>query len=198
MSKNFNEEIITELMEIKGEVRGAVFQTDGKYVLEKEGEEGLKKLEKRVKDLGLEIDYRSPEVMAWRPFGSRIVSLLLIKDTFSWSDEEIRKMGKMAPKFSFIVKFIFKIFSPLKKLIKEIPGFWEKHYSVGEIEVTKFDEEKKEFTIHLKGVKGHPLFCFYLEGYFERVIMFVEKNVVSKEIKCIHKDSPQHEYLFKW
>jgi hypothetical protein len=75
-------EELDKLMKIEGEVRGVVFQTDAKYVLEKEGEEGLKKLEERVKGLGYPIDYRKGEALDSHPIGLRVISLLLIKDTF--------------------------------------------------------------------------------------------------------------------
>ena len=123
---------------------------------------------------------------------------MLIKDAFGWPDQEIREMGKTAPKFCLIVKFIFKIFAPLKKLVKEIPGYWEEHYTVGKLEVVKFDEQNKELVIRLREIKAHPIFCLYLEGYFERVIMFVERSVTVLETKCMFKEGPQHEYEFKW
>jgi hypothetical protein len=189
---------LENLMKIKGEVRGAVFQTDAKNVLEKEGEAGLQKLEKRVKELGYDIDYRLGKATEWHPVGLRIISLLLIKDTFGWSDAEIREMGKRAPKFSFIVKFIFKLFAPLGKLIKEIPSDWKEHYTVGEMEVPKFDEEHKELIIRLKDFKPHPLFCLYLEGYIERVLLFVEQGVKTRETKCMLKGDPYHEYTSQW
>jgi len=189
---------LENLMKLEGEARGAVFQTDAKYVLEKEGEEGLKKLEEGVKSLGYDIDYRTGKATDWHPVGLRIISLLLIKNTFGWSDEEIREMGKTAPKFSFIVKFIFKIFAPIKKLVKEIPGYWKEHYTIGELEVAKFDEQNKELTLHLKEIKAHPIFCLYLEGYYERVIMFVEQNVTVRETRCMFKEDPYHEYFFTW
>ena len=81
-----NKKELENVMEIKGEVRGAVFQTDAKYVLEREGEEGLKKLEERVKKLGYKIDYRTAKATNWYPAILRIISLLLIKDTFGWPD----------------------------------------------------------------------------------------------------------------
>ena len=191
-------EELDKLMEIKGKVRGAVFQTDAKNVLEKEGEEGLQKLEKRVKDLGYDIDYRSGKATDWHPVGLRIISLLLIKDTFSWSDAEIREMGKRAPKFSFLVKFIFKLFAPLRKLLKEIPTDWKEHYTIGEMEVPKFDEENKELIIHVKDFKIDPVFCGYLEGYIERVLLFVQHGVITKETKCMFRGDPYHEYTSKW
>jgi len=189
---------LESLKEIKGEVRGAVFQTDARYVLEKEGEKGLKKLEDRLKGLGCKIDYRKARATDWYPIGLRIISLLVIQDTFDWSDKEIREMGKTAPKFSFIVKFIFKIFAPAGKLVKEIPGYWKEHYAVGKLEVTKFDEKNKEMILDLKDFKVHPIFCLYLEGYFERVLLFVEKGVKVEETKCMFKNAPYHEYFFTW
>lgn len=191
-------EELENLLKLQGEVRGAVFQTDAKNVLEKEGEEGLKKLEERVRSLGYDINYRTGKATDWHPVGLRIISLLLIRDTLGWSDEDIREMGKTAPKFSFIVKFVFKLFSPLKKLVKEIPRFWKEHYTVGEMEVARFDEEKKELVFHLKDFKIHPIFCTYLEGYVERVLLFVEQKVVTKETRCPFEGGSVHEYTSKW
>lgn len=196
--EKITKEKLDKLMEIKGEVRGAVFQTDAKNVLEKEGEEGLQKLEKRVKDLGYDIDYRSGKATDWHPVGLRIISLLLIKDTFNWTDLEIREMGKRAPKFSFLVKFIFKLFAPLKKLVEEIPSDWKEHYTIGAMEVSKFDEENKEMALHVKDFKIDPIFCIYLEGYIERILLFVEQGVVTKETKCVFRGDPYHEYTSQW
>ena len=197
MDKITKEEL-DKLVGIKGEVRGAVFQTDAKNVLAKEGEEGLQKLEKRVKDLGYDIDYRSGKATDWHPVGLRIISLLLIKDTFNWSDAEIREMGKRAPKFSFLVKFIFKLFAPLGKLIKEIPSDWKEHYTIGEMEVTKFDKENKEMVLYVKDFKIDPIFCIYLEGYIERILLFVEQGVKTRETKCMFRGDPYHEYTSQW
>lgn len=193
-----NKKEIENLIEIKGEVRGAVFQTDAKYVLDKEGEEGLRKLEEKAKSLGCEIDYRETKATDWYPASLRIISLLLIKETFNWLDSEIREMGKTAPKFSFMVKFIFKIFAPTKKLVKEIAGYWKEHYTVGELIVTEFDEKNKKMVLNIKDFKVHPIFCLYLEGYFERILLFVEKGVKVKETECMFKGASHHEYLFTW
>lgn len=191
-------EELKKLMKIEGKVRGVVFQTDLKYVLEKGGEAGLKKLEKRLKDLGSPIDYRGAKVLDWYPIGQRIISLLTIKELFNLSDQKIREMGSLAPKFSFVVKFLFKVFHPIKKLVKEIPRFWKEHYTIGELEVTKFDEKKKEIIIHLRGIKLAPLFCCYLEGFFESVLRFIEIKARARETKCANKGDPYHEYYLNW
>lgn len=195
-------EELENLLKIKGEIRGVAFQTDAQYILAKEGEEGLKKLEKRVKELNLPIDYRRVSAMEWYPVGLRVISLLLIKDTFSWPDEEIRKMGQTAPKISFIVKFFFKLFLSVRKLVQEIPQYWKEHYrNIGEIEVVKLDEEKKEVVVRVTNFKVHPIYCKYLEGYFETVLALTREKgrVTSRETKCMFRDgTPFHEYLVTW
>lgn len=192
-----NKEEIDKLLEVKGGVKGVVFQTDGKYVLEKEGEEGLKKLEKKVKELGLPIDYRKGRALDLHPIGLRIISLFLIKDTFDWPDEEIRNMGHTAPATSFMVKLLMKFFVSFNKFMNEVPKYWGKHYTIGELETVKLDDETKEAVIRLKDIKIHPLFCLYLEGYYERMYQFiVGKEGRCREIKCMFKGAPYHEYLF--
>ena len=191
-------EELEKLTGLDGKVRGAVFQTDARYVLEKEGEEGLKKLEKKTKELGYKIDYRNGKATDWHPVVLRIISLLLVKSVFDWTDKEIREMGKTAPKFSCIVKFIFKIFAPTKKLVKEIPSYWKEHYATGDLVVVRFDEKNREMFIDLKNFKSHPVLCSYLEGYFERVLMFVERGVKVEERKCVFKGDSCHEYFFTW
>ncbi len=193
-----NKEELENLMKIKGEVKGVVFQTDGKYVLEKEGEQGFKKLEKRVKELGFPIDYKTGSALDLHPIGLRIISLFLIKDTFNWSDEEIRNMGYIAPSTSFMVKLLMKFFVSFKKFMNEVPRYWKKHYTIGELETVKLDDETKDAILHLKGVKIHPLFCLYLEGYYERMYQFiVGKKGECRETKCIFKGDPYHEYVLR-
>lgn len=192
-----NKEEIDELLKIKGEVKGVVFQTDGNYILLKEGEEGLKKLEKRVKELGLPIDYRKGKATDLHPIGLRVISLLLIKDTFGWTDKEIRNMGYEAPAASFIVKLLMKFFVSFKKFMDEVPRYWKEHYTVGELEVVSLNEETKDATIRLKNLKINPLLCLYLEGYFERMYQFIAgKGGRSKETECMFKGAPYHEYVF--
>jgi hypothetical protein len=195
--EEIKKEELDKLMKIEGEIKGVVFQVDAKYILEKEGEEGLKKLEKRVKELGYPIDYRTVGALDFHPIGLRAISLLLIKDTFGWGDKEIREMGRTAPMASFIMKLLLKFFVTWKKSIGEIPGYWAKHYTIGSLEVVKEDEKTKDVILHLKDIKIHPILCLYLEGYFEKTYEFVIGKGRGKveETKCMFKGDPYHEYV---
>jgi hypothetical protein len=198
--KAINKSELDEFLKIEGEVKGVVFQTDSKYVLQKEGEEGLKKLEKRIAELGYPIDYRKKgEALDLNPIGLRVISLLVIKDTFNWPDSEIRNMGYAAPGFSFVVKLFAHFFISLKKSASEYPSYWTMHYTIGNLEVIDLDENSKEITIHLNDFKIHPIMCLYLEGYFERIYEFAVGKGKGNctETKCMFKGNPHHEYVFK-
>ena len=191
-------EELENLIKIKGKVRGVVFQTDVKYVLSRWGKEGLKRLEKKMEEWKIDLPFKGAEAMEWYPIGKRVVSLLLIKETFGLENKDIREMGSLAPKFSIVVKLLFKLFTPLKRFAKEIPRYWKEHYTVGELEVEKVSEKAREMLLNLKGIKLDPLFCLYLEGYFERVIKFIYPQTKVKEIKCQFKGDEFCQYLFQW
>ena len=194
-------EQIQELMKKPGQVRGVVFDTDRKYVLRKWGQEGLKKLNSLVKEYDDIIEYGAIEAMDWYPAPLRTVSLLLIKQCFDLKDEHIREMGKKAPTFSVVVRLFFKLFGSVEKLAKEIPAFWKKHWTIGTLKPKNIKEH--EITIILEGIDFHPIYCIYLEGYFETIMAMTRpkgSKVEVKEISCPFKghEANSHEYLFKW
>lgn len=192
---------IDNLLKLNGKIRGVVFQTDARYVLEKEGEVGLQELEEKAKRYNLPINYRSAKALEWCPIGLRIVSLLLIKETFGYQDSEIRKMGEMAPKVSFIVKLFFRLFLSPRKLAEECPRYWKEHHTLGELRAVRIDEDRNEIVLRLENYVVHPLFCLYLEGYFETVMCLARESrkAKAKEIACPFKDNlPFHDYLITW
>jgi len=193
-----NKEELKKISQLKGETRGVVFQTDAKYVLMKEGEKGLKKLEEKSEELGFKIPYQTAKSLDWEPLGLRIVSLLLIKDTFNLSDSEIREMGYFAPKVSFIIKLLMKYFVSIKKTIENVPRYWVQHHTVGEIIVDKADEEQKEIIVRMKTPEFHPIFYTYLEGYYERIARFTNPNMVCQHSKTIIGGESFHIYKIKW
>lgn len=179
-----------------GKVRGVVFETDRDCVRLKWGEEGLAKLNSAVKKYGLEKDlpYETVETMAWYPLGARIVSLLLIKEVFGLDDKGIRQLGEMAPKFSFIVKLLFKLFKPLQKLVQNVPRYWEEHYTVGKLVVEKVSEEDGEMILQLKDFSPHSILAIYLEGYFECTFRFLYPKA-----NCRFSQKEDYlEYRFQW
>lgn len=191
-------EELENLLKLKGEVKGVFLQTDKRYILEKFGEEGLIKIENKAKELGIDLDYRGASAMEWYPVGLRPISLLLIKEVFGYNDKEIREMGRMAAKFSFIVKLFISFFST-RKLFERAPDYYKMQYRVGRLEAIYFDESGKKAILRLKDFKIHPLVCLYLEGYFQGIAEFALKEKVNvEETKCVFRGDNFNEYLIKW
>ncbi len=191
------EKEISKLIKTKGMVRGAVFQTDARYVLEKMGEDGLSKLEREAKKIDFPIDYKNIKSMSWYPFGLRVISLLLIKNTFGWGDEEIRDMGYTAPKTSVVIKLLMKFFVDIDKFSEKIPVFWEQNYTIGKLEVVKLNKKNKELIGCLSGLNVNPIFFRYLEGYFEKMVQFIKKDSVCK-IRKSSKSKSYQEVVIRW
>ncbi len=192
---------IDEILKIKGKVRGVVFRTDGRYVLETKGEKGMKMLEAAIKETGQPIKYgKEFRATGWYPLSWRTLSLLVIQQTFNWGEKEISAMGQAAPKYSFIVKMLLPYFVSLEKTFKESSKYWQEHYSVGKLEAPVVDIEGKRLVIHLKDFKIHPVFCMYFKGYFKaiaRLVVRTEKMTI-KEIKCMFKGDDYHEFVIEW
>jgi len=192
---------IEKLIKLPGEVRGAVFLTDLRYVQEKKGQEGVRMLKKKMRDWGSLISYDKTRPINWYPVGLRAVSLLAIKEVFGWQDKEIFELGNAAPKFSLIVKMLMKTFLSIERVFKECPKYWEKHYTKGVLENYKIDTKKKCIILRLKDFNVHPILCPFYAGYFLRIGQYVlrSQKVSIKETKCSFKgEAPYHEYLITW
>lgn len=196
-----NKEVVAELMKINGQTRGVAFKTDIDFVLKEKGEEGVRKVEEKLLEAGLEIKYKDIETMKFYPMGLRAISLLAIKEAFGFTKEDIKRMGLVAPKISLIIKFFLQYFMSPQKVFKEVPKMWSRHHTVGEIEPIKFDEKNKESIIRIKNLKSHPIFCCFLTGYFSTIVKMMERTEkikICEETKCPFRGDEYHEYIIKW
>lgn len=199
--EEITKEEIKKLMEIEGEARGVVFQTDIEYILREKGEEGLKKLEDELKRLGHPIKFKEIKGMDFYPVGLRVLSLLAIKKVFNFDDEKIKEMGFYATKKSLIIKLFIRYFISMKRVFeKESPKIWRKHWTVGKLVPVELDEEKKHLILRLKDFSLHPVYCLYLGGYFCGVADMLVKSpqITFEETKCTFRGDEYHEYLVKW
>ncbi len=199
VKNKINRNRIKQILRLKGEVRGAVFQTDKNYILMNYGEEGLKKLIGNAEALGIKLPYEKTSSLEWHPAGLRILSLLFIKETFNLTDEKIVNMGYIAPKSSFVVKLLMKFFINLNSLVIKIPDYWREHWSVGSLEIIKYDEAGKILILGLKKFKIDPVFCLYETGFFRKMLEFtVGSGVEVNETKCMSNGNKWHEFKITW
>ncbi len=198
MNYNITEEEIKRLQELKGEVRGVVFKTDHHFIINKNGEDGLKKVKDELKKMGVSIDYEEVSQMGYYPISLRIFSLLAISRAFNYNREDVSKMGKNAPRVSFLVKFFTKYFMSSEKTLEKVGELWEKHYTKGRIEMIVVDEENGKTALRLHGDFLHPIFYDYLLGYFSSIISMVVGQKIDKEKVEHFPEEGYHEFYMEW
>jgi hypothetical protein len=195
-----SKEEIEELKKVEGNVRGDVIKSNASFIQRKEGKEGLKALEKKMAELGYHLNFDKIDPEKWYPVSLSALMIVITKDLFNWSEKDIFEMGNSAPKFSFLAKYVLKYFLSLKRFAKEVPKYWRHHFDFGELEVSELNEGKRYLILREKGYKTHPLICIYHAGYYLGVAQFIIKSqkIEIKEIKCVFKGDPYHEYLITW
>src|SRR4030042_3936251 len=201
MAIEFTEDIAKKLIEIKGEVRGVVFEIDRAYILKEKGEEGLKKVEEELEKLGYPIKYKEIKTMEFYPVGLRVISLLVIKRVFNFNDEKIEEIGIFATKVSLIIKIFTRYFLSVERVFfLEAPKIWRKHWTKGDLIPVELNEEKKYAILRLQNFSLHPIYCTYLKGYFPGPfrLMIKSSKMTPEETKCIIRGDEYHEFLIKW
>ena len=193
-------EEVEKIVQNKGNVRGEVFRTDATFIQKKKGEEGLMAVEKEMAELGYPVIFKEIKAGGWYPESLSVLTILVAKDLFNWTEKDIFEMGNSVPKYSFIVKTLMGYFLSFKRFMAEVPKYWKKHFDFGELEVAKFDEEKKYVILREKGYKFHPLMCLYHAGYYQEITKYIIKSekITIEETKCMFKGDPYHEYVIRW
>ena len=191
---------LDEIMQIKGNVRGAILQTHAVYVEHRKGKEGVKMLEEKLKELGHPLKFEEVFPMKWYPEAISILIMVVIKEIFNWTDKDIFEMGNLAPKSSFIVKMFIKHFLSPQKSFEQFPNHWRKNADFGEAKALEFNEKEKYAILQMTNHKSHPIICIYHAGYFLRGAQLVIKSekITIEETKCVFKGDPYHEYVIKW
>jgi predicted hydrocarbon binding protein len=200
MEYEATQEEIKRLLEMKGDVRGIVFKTDYLFVLDKFGEEGVKKVEQEIEKMGYSFSYKKNiNSMDFYPIGLRAISLLAISKVFNFGKKEIEEMGKAAPKSSIMVKFFMRYFLSIKNIFDKAGEMWSKHYTIGELESFDINMDKKYAVIRVHNVNLHHIFCDYLQGYFSSIIrMGIGEDITAERTKCIHRGDDYHEVILRW
>ncbi|MBN2058016.1 MAG: hypothetical protein JW782_04415 [Candidatus Saganbacteria bacterium] len=189
---------ISRILALKGKVKGTVFQSDASYMKRHFGSDSLVKVEAKLKEWGQKLKYEDARAMEWYSAGTRIFSLLAIKEVFTLSDDDMFAMGLEGPKHSFIIKMLLKFFATVEKIFNAAPMVWRRHWDSGELELVEINEEHKRVVIRLKGIDLDPVFCKYEEGYFSGIMRLVMPGARASETKCTFRGDDCHEYTFTW
>ncbi len=199
MEQKISKEELRELESLKGKVRGVSLKADGGFVLKEMGEEGVKRLEKTMSDLGYPIVYSEIKEMDYYPIFLKAMTLIVLQRLFNFQEKDFMEMGRYGSKVSLILRLFVKYFFSFERVMKEIPKIWRKYYTVGDLKVAEYNKEKRYLIGKLYNFNLHPLECQYLKGYFPTVLrMIIRDEMTCEEIKCLHKGDDYHEFLLKW
>jgi len=190
-----------ELMKIEGNMRGELLMSNFNYLKEKEGDDAVEKMEKLLKEYGYPLEFPKIKTLGWYKDGYCGVILFLLKEDFSWKEEDFVNMGEGITKYSFIVtKILLRYLVSLEFFLKSAPNLWYKHLDFGELEVGEFNKNKKYVVLKVKDYDIHPLTCLYQKGYYKGLFRYIikEKNITVEEESCIYKGDSFHSYKIKW
>ena len=200
MDQTLSKEIVDRFMSFKGEVRGVSLKNYAEFILKREGEEGLKKVEEELAEIGYPIKYSELSTMSFYPIGFQAITIAVMRKVLNYDDKTFYELGGFQPKISFIIRLFMRYFVSLDVVAKKVPDIWRKSYTVGNLEVAELNKEKKYMILRLKDFPCNPLQCQQtLRGYFPGILQMITKSETTcEEVKCPFKGDEYHEYLMKW
>ncbi len=189
MTYQITDEEINKIINAKGEVRGVVFKTDRRFIFDKEGEEGVRRVEEELEKMKCSFSYEEEaDNMSFYPIGMRIMSIIAISRAFNLDKEGIIGMGNNAPKFSLMIKLFMRYFLSPEKIFEKAGEMWQKHYTIGKLEPIEINEEKKYMRARVSEIELHPIFCDYLCGYFSSIMkMGLGEDAGGGELSCTYE-----------
>jgi hypothetical protein len=193
------QETADRLKNFPGKVKGEVFRTHADYIRQKEGEDGVRRVEEKMAELGTPILFEEINPFEWISEGMSSLTIVVTKEVFNWTEDDVFEMGRFAPKFSFIIKVMIQYLVSIESLLKNAAKYWNKHFDFGSVEVES-DTENKKAVVRERGFNTHPLVCLYHAGYFKGLCEFAikSKNITVTETACTHKGAEYNEFSIKW
>ena len=190
------EEILEEVKKTEGEIIGVSLSVDRGFVIEKEGREGLRKVEKEMEKLGYPLKQEEIEKYKWYSVQQDILFLLLAQRIFDLDEETIREWGRWGAKTNFIIKLLVRLISK-ETIAKVAPKYWRKYYTRGELEY-KLDYKKRFGIATIKDFVIYPVHLHFLEGYFYQIMSLIVpfRNLKVKGIET--EDPNVHQFEISW
>ena len=187
---------LEKIKKMKGEIIGSSLKTDREFIIEKEGIEGLRKVEVEMEKLGYPLKYKDIDKYKWYPVHQDFLSLLFAQKIFNWDDETIREWGRWGAKTNFLIKLMSRLVS--KETISKLSSkYWRKYYTKGEIEF-KLDYKKRIGVVVIKDFVIYDVHARYLEGYFYQIMCLIVSSQNLKVEKCGDEEPNTHQFKITW
>jgi len=200
METIITKEELSKFKKIKGEVTGDCIKNDLDFILKKEGEEGLKRVEMVMGKLGFPIDRAKLKLTDIYPLSFPVTLIVVVKRLFNYNKKDLENMGRMEAKISStIIRLFMKYFVSFDMLANNAQKMWEEHYKIGNLRVIDHSRNKGYVHFRIENFKAHVFICHVLGGYFAGLLeMIVGKKVTVEEVKCEHRGDAYHELHLTW
>lgn len=190
-----------KLMKVSGNINGALLKALYEFIMNKKGEEGVEKVEKRLAELGYPFDLKRISSFGWYPAPYICLVCLVILEVFDWDEKEAYQIGYDSPLYSIITKLLIKYLVSLDKIYPEIPRYFKKHYDFGSMEGIELNTKGKYIIMRLTGFKKiHPIWYVQARGYLARLVSMCtqSQNVKAEQLKCLYNGDPYDEFKLTW
>ncbi len=199
MERIISKEELEELKKLKGEARGIALKDGLKFVLEKEGREGLRAVEEIVAKEDSSFSYNNIRIMGFYPIWMMALILVAIQRIFGYDDKKFQELGRFGAKSPLILRLYLRYFVSIKRAVNKIQDMHNKYFTFGSLEVVELNEKEKYIILRRKNFKIHPIHCQISKGYFSAIAeMIVGKEVAFKETRCIYRGDNYHEFVLRW
>lgn len=201
--KNYNKlkQEVEELRDLPGKQRGEHIKYFVRYIKEKKGEAGLKKIKKTLKEMDFDIgDVEQLRNTEWIPESIPHIFFAAAIRVFDWGEKEAYEMGETSMPRSSITKMFLKYFTSVEKTLKKGVKQWNNHFTRGSLEIKELDKKNKKGVLLLKDFRTHPLACAHFRGFFTRILEIITGSgqVEFRETKCMNQGDEYHEFHFQW
>jgi len=193
------QEELKQLDIVKGNVVGIALIDDFKFIQNRKGIEGVKKIEEEMARLGYLLKFKDLKSFEWYPEKLNLL-LFVTQKTFDWDDNTMREMGTFGARVSIMIRFMLKYFISIKKLIKGTQ-YWRRYHDTGELVVIEADIQQKFAIFEISDfTPGYSSHCRYIEGYMEQIASYVIPNGNPKvrESECTFSGGKSHIFKITW
>ncbi len=190
---------IEKMKKLKGEARGMNLKSMFDYIYRKHGEAGVKKVEKKMAELGYPVKRSEVEPMSYHSMTKNALFVLAVKECFNMTAKDFKDMGGVMFQFNLFTKLFMKYFISLDMIFKQLQKIFRKHYTVGTIEMVEYSLKKKYAILRERGFKIDKNHLNIHLGYYTKASeMILKKPIISKVTKSVYGGDPYNEYIFRW
>jgi len=189
------------IMKVKGNTVGAVLKTDYQFILSKKGEEGVRKVEARLKELNCPVKFKEISTFKLYPESQGCLTMLVMLEVFGWDESKVFDLAYHAPFNSQVTKFIVGNLLSVEKAFQNASTYWRKFADFGDLSSPEYNIEKKYGVLRLENFKKyHPTAEEYMRVFLIRLFEIItqSKNVKVVLTKSLFKGDTYDEFKITW